>query len=89
MSDAAKTLPEQIAAKVGQTEPKILYLLFYRQGNNPHPQFRFFYHQSKSMNVIAERAKRHCEVMSYRFVHVTPAIIDMDHAENCLTNREI
>lgn len=87
------TLSEQLQAvsKAGaelNTE-KILYMLFYRSGNNPYPQFTFFFHGSKDMKMISERAKRHCDAMSYRFVYVRPAIIDLDQAENFLLNRDM
>jgi len=61
---------------------KILYILYYRQGANPHPQFLFFYHSSTDMKVIAERAKKHCDFMNFRFVYVRPAVVDLDKMEN-------
>jgi hypothetical protein len=66
----------------------ILYTLYYRQGANPHPNFVSFYLHTKDMKVVAERAKRHCEVMNYRFVYVKQAIIDLDREENILLQRE-
>lgn len=64
------------------------YVLYYRQGNNPHPQFLFFKHRSTDMKVISERAKRHCDCLNYRFVYVRPAYVDLDKAESILLNRE-
>lgn len=68
--------------------PKFLYTLYYRQSSNPFPNTVSFYHQSKDMKSVSERAKRHCEVMGYRFVYVKPAIIDLDKEENYLMQRE-
>ena len=86
---------EQLNAiqNAGETQPsglgsKLMYILYYRQGSNPHPQFLFFFHSSTDMKVISERAKRHCDTMSYRFVYVRPAIVDLDKAENFLTQRD-
>lgn len=66
----------------------ILYTLYYREGRNPNPQFVSFYLQTKDMRIVAERAKRHCEVMNYRFVYVKATIIDLDKEENLLLQRE-
>lgn len=64
------------------------YLLYYRQGNNPHAQFFVFYHASKDMKTITARVKRHCEVMNYRFVYVRPLVVDLDREENFLTSSQ-
>lgn len=59
------------------------YLLYYRQGSNPHPQFFLFYHAQapKDMRPVVERIKKHCEIMNLRFVNVRPFIVDLDEAE--------
>ncbi len=66
----------------------ILYTLFYREGRNPHPQSTFFYHTSRDMKIVVERAKRHCDVMNYRFVQVYPSIRDLDKEENMITHKD-
>jgi hypothetical protein len=83
-------LPEtsKVPLKAPFPTDSIIYILYYRQGNNPHPQFCFFHHTSTDMKVISERAKRHCEVMNYRFVYVRAALVDLDRAENLLLNRD-
>jgi hypothetical protein len=63
-------------------ESKIQYLLFYRQGSNPNPQFFLFHHPSRDMRVVVERIKKHCELMNLRFVNVRPFVVDLDEAEN-------
>jgi hypothetical protein len=65
-------------------EPKVPYILFYRQGNNPYPQFLMFHHASGSrdMRPVVERAKKHCELMNYRFTNVRPFLVDLDEAES-------
>ena len=60
---------------------KIPYILFYRQGNNPNPQFFMFYHHSREIRKVVERIKKHCELMNLRFVNVRPFIVDLDEAE--------
>jgi hypothetical protein len=57
------------------------YILFYRQGNNPNPQFFMFYHHSHEIRKVVERIKKHCELMNLRFVNVRPFIVDLDEAE--------
>ncbi len=59
----------------------IPYVLFYRQGSNPHPQFFLFYHKSANIREVVDRIKKHCEMMNLRFVNVRPAIVDLDEAE--------
>jgi hypothetical protein len=60
---------------------KVPYILFYRQGNNPNPQFFMFYHHSREIRKVVERIKKHCELMNLRFVNVRPFIVDLDEAE--------
>jgi hypothetical protein len=59
----------------------IPYLLFYRTGSNPNPQFFLFYHESSDMRRVMDRIKRHCELMNLKFVNVRPFIVDLDEAE--------
>lgn len=79
MFTAAETVTKQ---NLPDVPGKIIYVLYYRQGNNPHPQFLFFYHSSSDMKIIAERAKKHCDFMNFRFVYVRPAVVDLDKAEH-------
>ena len=68
---------------------KTTYILYYRKGNNPHPQFLAFDYESRDMKKVSERAKRHCEVQGYRFVYVQPLYVDLDKADNVLTNSDL
>lgn len=81
MSTNQATITKEFQAGVA-SPIETLYILYYRQGQNPHPQFCGFYHKSKDMQVVMERAKRHCDLMSYRFVFVRPFIVDLDKVEN-------
>jgi hypothetical protein len=65
----------------------IAYMLHYRQGSNPYPQFFVFYHESKDMRIVVDRIKRHCEIMNLRFVNVKPLIVDLDSAEIRMTGQ--
>ena len=71
----------QQAGKPNHLLEKIPYILFYRQGNNPNPQFFMFYHHSHEIRKVVERIKKHCELMNLRFVNVRPFIVDLDEAE--------
>lgn len=64
-----------------QKSPGIPYVLFYRQGSNPHPQFFIFFHPSSEIRKVVDRIKKHCELMNLRFVNVRPAIVDLDESE--------
>ena len=57
------------------------YLLFYRQGNNPNPQFFLFYYPSHEIRKVVERIKKHCELMNLRFVNVRPFVVDLNASE--------
>lgn len=65
-----------------QTPSETTYILYYRQGQNPHPQFFIFNHPaSENMRAVVDRVKRHCELMNYRFVNVRPFLVDLAEAE--------
>ncbi len=66
----------------------VLYTLYFREGRNPHPQFSFFNLPTRDMKMVTERAKKHCEIMNYRFVYVRPAIIDLDKEENIFFQKD-
>ncbi len=61
---------------------KTTYILYYRQGNNPYPQFLAFDHVSKNMQTVVDRVKRHCEIMNLRFINVRPFWVNLDEAES-------
>ena len=79
---SASQQEQQKAQQAGKpNNQKIPYILFYRQGNNPNPQFFMFYHHSHEIRKVVERIKKHCELMNLRFVNVRPFIVDLDEAE--------
>jgi hypothetical protein len=57
------------------------YILYYRTGNNPHPQFFIFFHSSPDFRKVVERIKRHCELMNLLFITTRPMIVNLDEAE--------
>jgi hypothetical protein len=78
----AQNLQEAIVnAIVPPTVDSVLYTLYYRKGDNPHPQFLFCWLPTQDMKFVADRVKKHCEAMNYRFVYVRPTIVDLDKAE--------
>jgi hypothetical protein len=64
------------------TEEKILYMLHYRRGDNPHPMTKFF-RAPKNMKMLSlvERCKNYCTTMSFRFISVAPFESDLDLEE--------
>lgn len=70
-----------MAAALTVPTNRIPYILFYRQGSNPHPQFFMFYHESTEIRKVVERIKKHCELMNLRFVNVRPFVVDLDETE--------
>jgi hypothetical protein len=73
-------IPQNDAILLKEKE-KIPYLLFYRQGNNPNPQFFVFFHPSHEIRQVVDRIKKHCELMNLRFVNVRPFVVDLDATE--------
>ena len=69
------------AATSNPLAEKPRYIFYFRRGSNPHPEFFCFDHDSRDMRVIVERAKKHCEIMGYRFVNVRPFLVDLIAAE--------
>lgn len=59
----------------GKTSEPQLYVLFYRHGVNPGCQ-KGFKHNGDLRSAV-ERAKKHCEIMNYRYVFVRPMICDL------------
>ena len=74
-------LEKQISESLVAMSGGIPYLLFYRQGNNPNPQFFCFYHHSDNIRIVVDRIKKHCELMNLRFVNVRRFVIDLDEVE--------
>jgi len=65
-----------------ETPKKIVYILHYRQGQNPHPMNSAFEADSSiPLTKLIDRAKRFCTNMNWRFISIKPFIIDMDKME--------
>lgn len=61
---------------------KITYMLFFRHGQNPAPQFFCVeFPADWPITRIVQRCKDHCTVMNYRFVLVRPLLVDLAQAE--------
>ena len=75
------TINDVVLFKGNELQSKVPYILFYRQGNNPNPQFFMFYHHSHEIRKVVERIKKHCELMNLRFVNVRPFVVDLDESE--------
>lgn len=90
MSSATTVTPKSdnsLESVLATKEKQSLFILYYRQGQNPHTVFKLFF-GGGPFNQIVSRAKNFCETMNYRFVTVTPAIINFEEEEKKL-NREI
>lgn len=72
--------------KISETEEtlKQLYVLHYRQGNNPHPLQKYFLSDIKDFRQLVERAKKHCDTMNLRFVQVKPFLVNLAKEESVL-----
>jgi hypothetical protein len=73
-------IPEELALESFprlSTSLSHVYILFYRTGMNPRPQEKYFERHGNLQNAVAY-AKRYCELLNYRFVHVQKFISDFD-----------
>ena len=85
----ANTIQDQLAAATEESVAiPVQYILYYRKTSSPHPEFISFFMKTTNMRKVMERARRHCEVMNYRFVQVAPFVVDLDKAENFMINKE-
>ena len=85
----ANTIQDQLAAATEESVAiPVQYILYYRKTSSPHPEFISFFMKTTNMRKVMERARRHCEVMNYRFVLVAPFVVDLDKAENFMINKE-
>lgn len=87
----SNSLQDQLAVKVAASDDSPIptqYLLYYRKTSSPHPEFISFFMKTTNMRKVMERARRHCEVMNYRFVQVVPFVVDLDKTENFMINKE-
>lgn len=78
--------PSKPATSVSETIPpsfpdifKGLWLIHYRHGMNPGLS-KGMYHVGDVRSAV-ERAKRHCEMMGYRYVFVRPFVSDLQKEE--------
>jgi hypothetical protein len=74
-------MPAADKGKDGTSHSPVRYVLYFREGRNPHPQFLTFDHPSTDMKVVVERVKRYCDTMGMRFVSVSPFLVDLDKEE--------
>jgi len=65
-----------------QVDPNVstMYVLYYREGQNPHPQMKYFELKGEFRQVIS-RVKRHCELMNMRFINVRPFLSNLEDDE--------
>lgn len=60
------------------------YILFYRHGMNPQCQKGF--KLNGDLRAAVDRAKKHCEVMGYRYIFVRPLVCDLEAEEKQKTS---
>lgn len=65
---------EQVEAK------KIMYVLHYRKGDNPHPMTKYFF-VAGDISIAMARARAHCDNMNFRFLRIDPFLSDLEADE--------
>lgn len=82
MSTTPQQLEKAAQVPVDAGQERILYMLHYRRGDNPHPMTKFFRApRNMKMLHLVERCKSYCTAMSYRFISVAPFESDLDLEE--------
>ena len=84
MSSSNTSIAVQNAPVIPATEK--LWVLHYRQGSNPSPMWKSFYHNG-SLSEVINRSKEHCTVMNYRFVSVKPGVHNLADDEKQFTSQ--
>lgn len=59
---------------------KIMYVLHYRKGDNPHPMTKYFFING-DISVAMARARAHCDNMNFRFLRIDPFLSDLEADE--------
>lgn len=72
----APGLPQELTIPRGVEDFRNLYTLFFHRGGTHHVHIKMFFHSGLFRDVI-ERAKKHCDLMNFRFIRVTPFISDL------------
>lgn len=82
------TIQPQLAKLDNDTAPPVsfripditkVWTLFYRHGVNPRCE-KGFYHDG-DMRSAVDRAKKHCELMGYRYIFIRPFVVDIEQEE--------
>ncbi len=73
---APETLKE--LANIAHSEPRF-WTLWYRFGTVPIATKSFIF--DGNLQEATTRARKHCEIMKYRYVFVKPMIVDLDYQE--------
>ena len=80
-SSSATESKKNVLFKEG--EPRI-WALYYMFGTSS-PQQKLFSFDG-DMQGATMRARKHCEIMHYRFIRVRPGIVDLDYQESQYMN---
>ena len=64
-----------------ESDLKSLYILFYRTGNNPRPQEKYFHMPSMDFRDLIDTFKSYCTNCGYRFVKIEKFLSDMAEDE--------
>lgn len=79
MTTSTLLIPEK---PVTDASLKTLWVLYYRQGQNPHSQAKYFeLPNDMPLQQVVARAKRHCEIMNLRFTNIRPFLSDISKEE--------
>jgi len=71
-AETPKTLKQEILTN--------LYVMYYRHGMNP--QLNKVFRHNGDMASAVLRARKHCEIMGYRYIFLRPFIIDIESEED-------
>jgi hypothetical protein len=75
-----QTQLEKAVPAIPTDNKKSLFVLLYRQKNNPYPMIKNFFHPGDFRSAI-QRGKRHCDDTGLVFIMVKPFVSDLDDEE--------
>lgn len=85
--EVSASVPPSVEVKTSQFDIPLterIYILHYRQGQNPNCQKGFAF--VGTFREAVARAKHHCGIMGYRFSMIRPMISDLDDDEKFREN---
>ena len=78
----------QVPGVPGNGDKPTLYVLYFRQGRNPHPMVKYFFFKGNIKEAMT-RTQNHCETMGVKFLRVEPFLSNLDAEEKAYQGSQL